>query len=59
MPFYSSLNGIIYVENILIYVRSKDEIDDFIKQMKTEDVALNKEGTTGRCLGVDIQRDGR
>jgi hypothetical protein len=39
----SSLIGIIYGNNILIYGRSKDEIDDIVKQMKTEDVTLTAE----------------
>jgi hypothetical protein len=55
----SSMIVIIYVEDILIYGKSMDEIDDFIKQMKMEDVALNKEGTAEGYLGVDIQRDGK
>jgi hypothetical protein len=47
----SSLIVIVYVDNILVYGWSKDEIDDFIEQMKTEDVALNKEGTAEGYLG--------
>jgi hypothetical protein len=50
---------IIYVNDILIYGKSVDEIDDFMKRMKTEDVALNKEGTAEGYLGVDIQQDGK
>jgi hypothetical protein len=50
---------IINVDGILIYGRSKDEIDDFIKRMKTEDVTLNKESTAEVYLGVDIQWYGR
>jgi hypothetical protein len=42
----SMLIVIIYVNDILIYGKNKTEIDDFIKRMKTEDVALHKEGTT-------------
>ncbi len=42
--------------NILIYGKSKDEINNFIERMKTEDVALHKEGTTEGYLGIDIQR---
>ncbi len=49
---------IIYVDDILIYCKSEDEIDDFIRRMKTEDVALNKEGSAEWYLGDDIQRDG-
>ncbi len=49
---------IIYVDDILIYGCNNKEIDDFIDRMKTEDVALHKEGTAEGYLGVDIQRDG-
>ena len=55
----SSMIVIIYVDDILIYGKSVNEIDDFIQRMKTEDVALNKEGTAEGYLGVDIQRDGK
>ena len=50
---------IIYVDDILIYCKSEDEINDFIHRMKTEDVALNKEGSADGYLGVDIQCNGR
>jgi hypothetical protein len=53
----SLLIVIIYVNDILIYGQNKNEIKDFIKRMKTEDVALHKEGTTKGYLGVDIKRD--
>ncbi len=49
---------IIYVDDILIYCKSKDEVNDFICQMKTEDVALNKEGSADGYLSVDIQCNG-
>ncbi len=49
---------IIYVDDILIYCKSEDEINNFICQMKTEDVALNKEGSADGYLGVDIQCNG-
>jgi hypothetical protein len=55
----SLLIVIIYVNNILIYGKNKNEINSFIKQMKAEDVALHKEGTAEGYLGVDIQRDGQ
>jgi hypothetical protein len=54
----STIIVIIYVDDILIYGRDDKEIDDFINRMKTEDVALHKEGTAEGYLGVDIQRDG-
>ncbi len=46
---------IIYVNDILIYGREEKEIDDYIAQIKTEDVALHKEGTAEGYLGVAIQ----
>jgi hypothetical protein len=49
---------IIYVDDILIYGRSTDEIDNLIKHLKKDDIALNKEGTAEGYLGVDIQQDG-
>jgi hypothetical protein len=49
---------IIYVDDILIYCKSEDEINNFICQMKTEDDALNKEGFAEGYLGVDIQHNG-
>jgi hypothetical protein len=54
----STIIVIIYFDDILIYGQKDKEIDDFITQMKTEDVALHKEGTAEGYLGVDIQRDG-
>jgi hypothetical protein len=49
---------IIYVDDILIYYKSEDEINNFICRMKTEDVALNKEGSADGYLSIDIQRNG-
>ena len=54
----SSLIVIIYVDDILIHGCNENEIDDFIARIKTEDVALHKEGTAEGYLGVDIQRNG-
>lgn len=42
-----------------MYCKSEDEINGFICQMKTEDVALNKEGSAEGYLGIDIQCNGR
>jgi hypothetical protein len=47
----------IYIDNILIYGRSEDKINDFIWRMKTEDVALKKEGTAEGYLEVEIQQN--
>jgi hypothetical protein len=46
------------VDNILIYGKCEDKINGFIERMKTEDVALHKEGTAEGYLGKDIQRNG-
>ncbi len=35
------------------------EIDNLIKQLKNDDIALHKEGTAEGYLGVDIQKDGQ
>ncbi len=35
--------------------KTEDKINDYIERMKTEDVALNKEGTAEGYLGIDIQ----
>jgi hypothetical protein len=48
-----------YVNDILIYGKNKDEIDNFIEHMKTEDVALHKMGTAEGYLEVDIKREGK
>jgi len=56
--FSKTLIVIIYVDDILIYCKDEAEIDDFITRMRSEDVALHKEGTADGYLGVDIQRDG-
>ena len=55
----NSLIVIIYVDDILIYGRTDDEINNFIERMKSEDVALHREGTAKGYLGVDIQREGK
>ncbi len=54
----TTIIDIIYVDDILIYCKSEDEINNFICQMKTEDVVLNKESSADGYLGVDIQRNG-
>ncbi len=55
----NSLIVIIYVNDILIYERSEEEIDNLIKQLKNDDIALHKEDTVKGYLGVDIQKDGQ
>ncbi len=54
----STLIVIIYVDDIFIYGKCNDEINNFIARMKSEDVALHQEGTAEGYLGVDIQREG-
>ena len=49
---------IIYVDDILIYGRDDKTINNFIENMKNEDVALHREGTAEGYLGVDIQYNG-
>ncbi len=48
---------IIYVNNILIYCKDEEEIDNFTKWLKSEDIALHKEGIAEGCLGVDIKQE--
>ncbi len=48
---------IIYVDDILIYGKSEAEIDKLIKSLKSDDIALHKEGTAEGYLGVDIQKE--
>jgi hypothetical protein len=43
---------IIYVNNILIYRHHEKDINELIKTLKKEDVALHKEGTAEGYLGV-------
>jgi hypothetical protein len=49
---------IIYVDDILIYGKSDNEINELIEQLKQDDIALHREGMADRYLGVDIQQDG-
>jgi hypothetical protein len=53
-----SLIVIIYVDDILIYGKSDNEINELIEQLKQGDIALHREGTAEGYLGVDIQQDG-
>jgi hypothetical protein len=49
------LNIIIYVDDILIYGRSDEEINDLIEGLKRDEITLHHKGTTEGYLGVDIQ----
>ncbi len=40
---------------MLIYGKDDDVINSFITKMRSEDVALNKEGTVEGYLGINIQ----
>jgi hypothetical protein len=53
-----SLIVIIYVDEILIYGKSDNEINELIEQLKQDDIALHHEGTAEGYLGVDILQDG-
>jgi hypothetical protein len=53
-----SLIVIIYVDDILIYGKGDDEINELIERLKQDDNALHREGMAEGYLGVDIQRDG-
>ncbi len=53
-----SLIVIIYVDDILIYGKSDDEINELIELLKQDNIALHREGTAVGYLGVDIQQDG-
>ncbi len=51
--------AIVYVDDILIYGKSEAEIDKLIECLKSNDIALHKEGTAEGYLGVDIQKERR
>ncbi len=48
---------IVNVDDILIYGKSEAEIDKLIECLKSDDIALHKEGTAEGYLGVDIQKE--
>jgi hypothetical protein len=50
-----SLIVIIYVDDIVIYGKSDDEINELIERLKQDNDALHREGTAEGYLGVDIQ----
>ena len=55
-------NGLLvitYVDDILIYGRSQEEIDDLIAKLKKDNLALRKEGTAEGYLGLDVSYDGK
>ena len=55
-------NGLLvitYVDDILIYGRSQEEIDNLIDKLKKDNLALRKEGTAEGYLGLDVSYDGK
>ena len=49
---------ITYVDDILIYGRTQEEIDDLITKLKEDNLALRKEGTAEGYLGLDVTHEG-
>ena len=47
----STLIVIIYVDNFLIYCEDEDEINDFIKWMRSKEATLHKEGMAEGYFG--------
>ncbi len=52
----NSLIVIIFVNDILMYGQSEEEIDNLIKELKNDEISLHKEGTVEGYLGADIQK---
>ena len=54
-------NGLLvitYVDDILIYGRTQEEIDNLITNLKKDNLALRKEGTAEGYLGLSVSHDG-
>jgi len=54
-------NGLLVITNvddILIYGRKQEDIDNLIVNLKADNLALHKEGTTEGYLGLSVTRDG-
>ncbi|KAL7546222.1 hypothetical protein ACHAWF_011445 [Thalassiosira exigua] len=49
--------AIIYVDDVLLYGRSEEAIDELITNLKNDDVRLRKEGTAKGYLGLKLERD--
>ena len=57
-PFLGNrLLVIIYVDDILIYGRTQEEIDKLITNLKGDNLSLRKEGAEG-YLGLSVSHDG-
>ena len=52
------LLAIVYVDDVLLYGRSDEAIDQLIKQLQDDGVCLRKEGTAEGYLGLKVERDG-
>ncbi|KAL7555000.1 hypothetical protein ACHAWF_018958 [Thalassiosira exigua] len=52
------LLAIIYVDDVLIYGRNEEAIDQLIANLQKDDVRLRKEGTAEVYLGLQLERDG-
>ena len=50
---------ITYVDDLLIYSRDSKNIQEFLHNMKQENIDLREEGTAEGFLGVNIERDER
>ncbi len=48
---------LVYFDNLPVYAKDTQTIEDFVTQMQSEDVALRHKGTAKGYLGVDIRRD--
>ena len=56
----SNMMVIVYVDDLLIFAKSDNLIDDFITSMQREEICLRREGTAEGYLGVDTQHiDGK
>ena len=51
----SNMMVIVYVDDLLIFAKSDNLIEDFITSMQREEICLRREGTAEGYLGVDIQ----
>ena len=49
--------AVIYVDDVLLYSKSTEAIDDLLSNLKKADVSIRKEGTAEGFLGVDISRE--
>ncbi len=50
---------ITYVDDLLIYARTQQEIDDLIVNLQTDKCQIRKEGTAEGYLDLQVTRDGK